>query len=101
MKKRSEHNEELAQIRVALEVSERLRFKTELSDKEQREYEKASIALRRRERVLIETIGNEIASHIKTTSADLEQLVKRIRERNTTLSKTATWILTLSRLLGV
>ena len=101
MKKRAEHKDELTEIRVALEVSERLRFKAELSEKDKIEYEKASIALRRRERVLIESIGHEIASEIKATSADLEQLVKKIRERSNSLSKTSAWILTISRILGI
>ncbi len=101
MKKRAEHKDELTEIRVALEVSERLRFKAELSEKEKIEFEKASIALRRRERVLIESIGNEIASEIKATSADLEQLVRNIRESSNSLSKTSAWILTISRLLGM
>jgi len=101
MKKRAEHKDELTEIRIALEVSERLRFKADLTEKEKIEYEKASIALRRRERVLIESIGNEIASEIKATSADLEQLVKKIRERSNSLSKTSAWILNISRLLGI
>lgn len=79
----------LTEIRRALQLADGLRFADDLTPAQKSELEKASVDLRRDERVIIEMIGKDVASAIKESSASLEELAARVRERSRRLSKTA------------
>ncbi|PKO98470.1 MAG: hypothetical protein CVU13_09950 [Bacteroidetes bacterium HGW-Bacteroidetes-8] len=99
MKKDIDYKKELKEIREALVVAEGLRFQKGLSETDRADLEKASVALRKKERALIEKIGSDVADQIKTSSANLQELAKRVRARTTKLSKTAKWAETLNKLI--
>ncbi|MDP3437621.1 MAG: hypothetical protein Q8S04_10290 [Bacteroidales bacterium] len=99
MKSDTDYKQELKEIREALEVAEGLRFKKGLSETDKVDLEKASVALRKKERALVEKIGSEVADQIKTSSANLEELAKKVRARTTKLSKTAKWAETLRKFI--
>jgi len=79
----------LAEIYLALEEAERLRFSENITKEELTKLERASVDLRKEERKLLEAISKEIADRIAQSSVSLEQLAKEVRERSTKLSKTA------------
>ena len=99
MKKDIDYKKELKEIREALLVAEGLRFQKGLSETDRADLEKASLALRKKERALREKIGSEVADQIKTSSANLQELAKRVRARTTKLSKTAKWAETLKQII--
>ncbi len=99
MKKDIDYKKELKEIREALVVAEGLRFQKGTSETDRADLEKASVALRKKERALVEKIGSEVADQIKTSSENLQELAKRVRARTTKLSKTAKWAETLNKLI--
>jgi len=99
MKSDTDYKQQLKEIREAIEVAEGLRFKKGISEKEIVDLEKASIALRKKERALIEKIGSEVAAQIKASSENLQELAKKVRARTTKLSKTAKWAETIRKFI--
>ena len=79
----------LAEIYIALEEVERLRFSENIAKDELMKLERVAVDLRKEERKLLEVISKEIANQIEQSSTSMEQLAKEVRERSTKLSKTA------------
>jgi len=79
----------LAEIYVALEEIEQLRFSENITKEEQTQLERVAIDLRGEERKLLKAISKEIADRIAQSSISIELLAKEVRKRSTKLSKTA------------
>jgi len=90
---------ELAIVRKALAEVEELRFSQGLNVAESMKLESVSVALREKERGLIENIGTEISEKINASSMSLVELTKAMKLKNKGFSKIPKTLDKLSDLL--
>lgn len=85
--KKNDVTGELEELRRALDEIERLRFTKGVLEADLVRLESASVDLRERERMIIASVGEEIAAQIKASAVSLSDLSKRIKERTSKISR--------------